>query len=332
MSAVPVRGQATGGQAVSVFEATLPQNEGEPVFYRDLISGFVQVDLRAAGLKILDTEAPSAPLTGVEKFLDLAAVMGADLLAVSRFSIREEQIRIDFSWYDVAARAPLAATSGSQAVDLSFDRIIHEGIARLLRTVEPWLAELSARRPALAGEPANLPEPVSAGPSARGRSLNACRWEVGAGSAPFLTVGRASDYFKLGFLPSLSGSFRLGRPGAPWKIGFFGATCWFRASGSGTEGSAVLAPLGPELRYASSGERPLGLFLRLSGGPALFTLTPEYQESKTKVIPYLLAGMGLRLPLGARLALTLEPVYLVFFEPQAPIMGFTPSGNVYVCW
>jgi hypothetical protein len=343
--AVPVRGQAADLPAATAFEITIPDGEADHPYYRELISGFVRVELEEAGLHTITAQqavtANQAPL-GVEELLELAGAAGADLLAISRFSTREEQIRIDFAWYDVAARVPVAATSRSQAMDLSFDRIIQEGIAALLLASGPWLARLPVRSPQAplasesppptAEEPLRLPEPVSSGPSAPSLRPKPGRWELGAGTGPFLTVGRASDYFKLGILPSISGSFRLGRPESPWRVGVFGAACWFRAAGAGSQGTAVLAPLGPELRFTSAGERPLGVILRISGGPALFSLSPEYQASKTKLIPFLLGGMGLLLPLGSRLALALEPIYLVFFEPQAPIMGFMPSGSIYVRW
>jgi len=347
--AVPVRAQAADLPAATAYEITIPEGEADRPYYRELISGFVRVELEEAGLRTLTAQASATALTaaravtadqappGVEELLELAGAAGADLLVISRFSTREEQIRIDFAWYDVAARVPVAATSRSQAMDLSFDRIIQEGVAALLLASGPWLARLPVRPPQAplasgspppaAVEPLRLPEPVSSGLRPKPG-----RWELGAGTGPFLAVGRASDYFKLGFLPSLSWSFRLGRPESPWRIGVFGAACWFRAAGAGSRSTAVLAPLGPELRFASAGDRPLGTFLRLSGGPALFSLSPENQASKTKLIPFLLGGMGLLLPIGSRLALALEPSYLVFFEPQAPIMGFMPSGSIYVRW
>ena len=327
--------QPADGPAATAFEITIPQNAPDPLYYSELISGFVRVELEEAGLRTLSARqaatAGRAP-PALEELLQSAAAAGADLLALSLFSISEEQIRIDFAWYDVAARTPIAATSCSQAMDLSFDRIIQEGVASLLLAARPWLARLPSRPQLASASPVTPGEPVPAGTALRGIRQAPGRWELGVGTGPFLTVGRASDYFKLGILPFLSGSYRLGRPESPWKVGLFGAACWFRASGAGDQGSAVLAPLGPELRFTSGGERPPAVFLRLSGGPAVFNLKPENQASKTKLVPYLLGGMGIQLPLGTRAALALEPAFLVFFEPQAPIMGFAPSGSIYVHW
>lgn len=341
--AVPVRGQTADLPAATVFLITIADGEADHPYYRELINGFVRVELEKAGLRTLTAQQVTTAdqvTYGVDTLLELAGAAGANLLAISRFSTREEQIRIDFAWYDVAARVQVAAISRSQALNLSFDRIIQECIAALLLASGSWLSRIPVRAPQAslasespplsADEPLRLPEPVSPGPSAPGLRPKPGRWELGASSGPFLTVGRASDYFKVGVLPSLCGSIRLGRPDSPWRVGVFGAACWFQAAGAGRQGTAVLAPLGPELRFTSAGERPLGVLLRLSGGPALFSISPEKQASKTKLIPFLMGGMGLLLPLGSRLALALEPVYLVFFEPQAPIMGFIPSGSIYV--
>jgi hypothetical protein len=336
--------QAADGPAATAFEITIPENAADPLYYWELISDFVRVELEEAGLRTLTAQASATALSArqaatasqappaLEELLQSAGAAGADLLALSRFSIREEQIRIDFAWYDVAAGAPIAATSCSQAMDLSFDRIIQESVASLLLAARPWLARLPSRPPPVFSSPAAGMEPVPSGAALAGIRHAPARWELGAGTGPFLTVGRASDYFKLGILPFLSGSYRLGRPESPWKVGLFGAACWFRASGAGDQGSAVLAPLGPELRFTSGGERPPAVFLRLSGGPAVFNLKPENQAPKTKLVPFLLGGMGLQLPLGTRVALALEPAFLIFFEPQAPIMGFAPSGSIYVHW
>ncbi len=336
---VSLPAQAAEGPLATAFEATIPDNPEDPLYYCDLISGFVREELEEAGLRTLTAQASATALSErqaaagqvppeLEELLQSAGTAGADLLALSRFSIREEQIRIDFAWYDVAEGVPIAATSCSQAMDLSFDRIIQEGVASLLQAAQPWLARLPGRPLPVTVSPAAGKKPLPSG-AALGF---AGRWEVGAGTGPFLTVGRASDYFKVGFLPFLYGSYRLGQPDSPWKVGLFGAACFFRASGTGDQGSAVLVPLGPELRFASSGERPPAVFLRLSCGPAIFNLNPENQASKTKLVPFLLGGMGLQVPLGPRVALALEPAYLVFFEPQAPIMGFAPSGSIYVHW
>jgi len=340
MSGVSLLAQAAEETSATAFEVTIPENPEDPSYYCELISGFVRVEMEEAGLRTLTAQASATSLSSrpavaadqaplaLEELIQSAGAAGADLLALSRFSIREEQIRIDFAWYDVTAGVPIAATSCSQAMDLSFDRIIQEGVASLLQAARPWLARLPGRPLLVTISPAAGKKPLPSGTALAFPG----RWEVGAGTGPFLTVGRASDYFKVGFLPFLSGSFRLGRPDSPWKVGLFGAACWFRAIGASDQGSAVLAPLGPELRFAPGGERPPAVFLRLSGGPAVFNLKPESQASKTKLVPFLLGGMGLQVPLGPQVALALEPAYLVFFEPQAPIMGFAPSGSIYVHW
>ena len=317
------------------------RQQGNPTdsSYRGLIEGFVRVELEHGGLGVLAEDvdeldgSADAPV-----LLERAAAGRADFLLSCIYRLHQNDIAIDFSWVEVDRRRLAVQLSRTQSLNLSFDNIIRDGIHAILQAEEPLLAELASRPPPpTLAEPPPLEAELAAAaiepevgkpeaPLARAPR----RWELSYGMAPFLATGQASGYFKTGLFPSFSVDYRLPLGSSLLGVGLYAGVCWFQARGILFDSSTFLIPLGLDLRYALAEERPLGLFVRVSGGAALFTIDPGGRGRQFKVIPYILGGIGLVVPFSRASGLVLEPMYAAFLEPQGPISGFTPSGYLYV--
>ena len=148
---------------------------------------------------------------------------------------------------------------------------------------------------------------------------------LGAGFAPFLVIGEARDYFEVGYLASLYGSWRPGLLGSRLGLGFLVGVNYFQVDGAVSGSDNLLLPFGPDLRLTFGGQSLLGFFAHLSGGPAVVAVGVGGSDPRTKVLPYLLGGAGLQVNLSRRLGLAADVSYAVFFEELFPIMGLAPS-------
>ncbi|HUV09135.1 MAG TPA: hypothetical protein VMX75_15480 [Spirochaetia bacterium] len=287
---------------------------------------------------------------------------GADFVLASLFSITGSVIEIEFSWYDVSERRLSARIAKRGRIDLALDVVISAAMEEILKRVESRLAGFSRRSPAEkpveAGErQARSREtgdkqsgaPEGAGSGTEGQSglvkggleqgeavekveetgkRDYKRFEFTLGFAPFLTIGEASDYFKLGISPYFYAGYRFLTPAGLVALGIHAGFNRFDAQGNAASSSNFLIPLGGDIRFIMGYDSLVGIFFRAAGGAALFTVNVEGAGSYSKFIPYAWAGIGINLNLSPAFGVAVEASYAVFFEGAFPIMGFTPSVNL----
>jgi hypothetical protein len=147
---------------------------------------------------------------------------------------------------------------------------------------------------------------------------------ISAGFAPFVATGAAANYFKTGLQPIFNARFLIHLDAAYLGIGIFSALNTFIAEGSLGSARTYLIPAGLHIRYETDYDFPLGLFIHLSGGPAVFMLE-ESDQMFTKLIPFAAAGLGISIEFAPSFRLVLDAAYEVFFEFPHLIMGFSPS-------
>ena len=248
--------------------------------------------------------------------------------------------------------------------DLVLDRMIREVVSELLAAVEPSLADLplrelpaeqplfqpvpvgtvsggaSSANPVNGHAPQHLPSaddssPRPAPPSEGGAAEKGTtsgegpqdvkHFEIALGCAPFVTTGVASEYFKLGILPSISFSYLFQGQLMRLGLGLYGGVNIFTAVGTVASSDNFIVPMGLNLRYEIGNERYPCVQFGISGGPALFLMNSTANGMLAGLTFYGRGSLGVRLPLGRTFGLTLEAGYDVYWEQPSPIMGFSPS-------
>jgi hypothetical protein len=178
-------------------------------------------------------------------------------------------------------------------------------------------------------------EPPSGDSSAEGGSIEGTdpsggaakpkHFEIALGCGPFVTTGAASEYFKLGILPSLSVSYLIQGKLMRLGLGLYGGVNLFTASGTVATAENVVVPMGVILRYEIGNERSPSVQFGISSGPAMFIMNSTASGKLMGLTFYGRGSLGVRLPLGSTLGITIEAGYDVYWEQPSPIMGFSPS-------
>jgi hypothetical protein len=298
------------------------------------------------------------------QLLDTADRNEADYVLLSEYANRGQELEVRMVWYNPQTGERLQEVTRRGRKDLVLDKMIREVVSELLAAVEPSLADLplrelpaeepllqtvsagtvsggaSSANPVNGHAPRTLPstEGSSTGPApasedgadgsgtASSEEPRAVKhFEIALGCAPFVTTGAASEYFKLGVLPSMSLSYlfhgRLIRMG----LGLYGGVNIFTAAGSIASSDNYIIPLGLNLRYEIGNERTPCVQFGISGGPALFLMNSTTSGMLTGLTFYGRGTLGVRLPLGRTFGVTIEAGYDVYWEQPSPIMGFSPS-------
>jgi hypothetical protein len=297
-------------------------------YYYEIISQSMKTELEHAGFSVVflpqDRDSPNggsgAAAPTQEQLIRLGSRFDVDYLIFSIFSVEENQAQLQFLWYDVV-RSRLAATvSQTGTVDLSFDRTVAGAIEEILLKsgANPLPEQQSSQAMVHAVEPDHESSKASK------------RLELAVGFSAFLVNGSASDYFKIGFMPSICADFLLPLPRSYLALGLYGGANLFTAQGSLATSDSALIPIALSLRYGFGIDLPIGVFLRLAGGPALLTIDPNEAGRLWKLVPYASAGLGMDVRFAGVLGIKVETAYSVFVERRIWIYGFAPSFYLYL--
>ena len=298
------------------------------------------------------------------QLLDTADRSAADFVLLSEYANRGRELEIRMVWYDPQSGERLEEVTRRGRKDLVMDKMIREVVSELLLAVEPSLADLPLRElpadqyefqtvtagtgsggapptnPANGHAPHTLPSadsapPRPAPPPESGDTANGTapadgpqavkHFEITLGCAPFVTTGAASEYFKLGILPSLSFSYLFQGQLMRLGLGLYAGVNFFTAVGAAASADNFIIPVGLNLRYEIGNERYPCVQFGISSGPALFLMDSTANGMLSGLTFYGRGSLGVRLPLGSTFGIVIEAGYDVYWEEPSPIMGFSPS-------
>ncbi len=298
------------------------------------------------------------------QLLDKSDRRAADFVLLSEYASRGQDLEIRMVWYDPQTGERLEEVTRRGRKDLVLDKMIREVVSELLAAVEGSLEDLPLRelpaeqslfQPVTVGTGsgvASSPDTVSGHaahtlPSTGGNSLRPAppsegggtpkgtppaeerqavkHFEIALGCAPFVTTGVASEYFKLGLLPSFSANYLFQGQLMRLGLGLYGGVNIFTATGSVASSDNYIIPLGLNLRFEIGSESHPCVQFGISSGPALFLMNSTANGMLSGLTFYGRGSLGVRLPVGSTFGITIEVGYDVYWEQPSPIMGFSPS-------
>jgi hypothetical protein len=266
----------------------------------------------------------------IDSFLyDIAASAEADFVVVCIYSRLADRIRIDFRWHAVQSKTLETELWREARIDLALDTTIRKAIVEIVDRNREKIQNLV--RTVVVEEAAETDAPLlPAREQVRLEEAEEKRIEISVGISPFITTGDASEYFKSGLMPILSGSYRIPFAAGTIGIGLVAGYNIFEAAGTGSASQNSLLPVGLDVKYWIGGGIPVGLFIRLAGGPAVFMVDVETLGSFTKLLFFATAGIGFGIPFSQSFGINLEASYMIFFDSPIAITGFTPLAYLYV--
>ena len=235
------------------------------------------------------------------------------------------QVEPELARYERAAAPPVPAAAqpaGTQVTLATAGTQNPAPGALPAASAPPGSAPPAVRTP---GPPTDPQTPAIIDAAARRRFAS-----VSVGATAFVATGKASDYFKLGYGSSVHLGLAIPAGPGSFGVGLHSGVTYFQADGAATSVEGFLVPLGAEVRYTLDQGLPIGVFVRLCGGPALLGIRSDYWGDLSKVLPYALAGLGVTAPFGRRLGASLDLSYGAYFEGSLLIMAFSPSLSLYV--
>jgi hypothetical protein len=273
-----------------------------------------------------------------DDLLIMARSVPADFFVAAMYSVADEEIQLVFTLYDIEEGNHCATASRKTMIDLNLDQIISGVIDELLLSIKYKLARYSPVQQTPSLEPAHpavdsSPEPTAV--LANPQSEVPKRIEIAAGVAPFLPIGKTSDYFKIGLCTAVHGSYRFNVGSLQLSVGLLTGTYTFKAEGLSGSADTFLLPLGPLIGIIYGYGSPIDLFARFSGGAALMSVTPSGLDQRlSKILPYAMGTVGLSLGFSPNHGLIAETSLVAFFETadgsSSPLLGFTPAVYLYV--
>ncbi len=309
----------------------------------EIIEESVVIELQRNNLRVvmpsedlLQTTAPDSPIE-LDSFLDdMVASAETNFVVVCLYGKHQDRIRIDFRWYDVQSKTLATELAIEARIDLDLDTTIRKALTEILDQNRERIQNLA--RTVVVDTSTETDKQMQEGtekplfPAWKAEALEKHekkRIEVSLGFSPFITTGNASEYFKVGLMPGLSGSYRIPLANSTIGIGLVAGYNGFPAEGTDATSQNSLIPVGLDVKYWMGGKFPVGPFVRLAGGPAVFTVVVETLGIFTKLVFFATGGIGFRIPLSQTFGMNLEASYTIFFDRPIAITGFTPSIYLY---
>ncbi len=330
---------------------TFAPDEEQNTDFEKFLTASLEFELRRVGMKVISGTAlelfgESDPTS--EQVLGSVKMFPADFVVTERYTFRGDQFQIDLSLYDVEQEALVTSVLKKGPVGLTSDVLVAEAVEEMLSgageqleqvlaaAVEAAMAFAAAAAATAAAatsdetemkEPETEVEPLAAvEPAVMLAAVQRVRrLEFGAGFSIFLAVGKAGEYFDLGYSPSIYGSLRFNMRAGLLGVGLYSGVNLFQVSGELTSTQVQLLPIGLDLRFVVGEDRLLGVLIHINGGAALLIMSTEQSGTQSKALPYVQGGLGLILSFAPFMGLILDISYGVYFEESYPIMGFTPS-------
>lgn len=274
-------------------------------------------------------------ITDMAPVFELAVSRQIDFVLVGTFYQEGENFQLSCDIYDPREKTLSASASRNMRIGFTLDDIIAECVGELVTKMAESFADLPPREteePIVQRETPPLEEqsvPPERGEVELEEAEEAFRrFQFSLGFAPFLVVGRASDFFKSGLSPSFHGNYWLKLPFGRIGFGLYAALILFAPEDISISSRSFFIPLGADVQFAAGDPSPLSLYLRLSGGPSLLLLNLSDSGTQIKIVFYGLGGIGVNIGITEMFGITVDSSFTMIFEGEEPIMGYSPS--VYI--
>lgn len=325
---------------------------------QEIMNGYIKFELERAGLLVatesrIPEKLKSDVFTGnddeaQETMISLGETATADFVVACIYKRIGNTIQMEFSCYDVVDGRIVATAIRDRKQTLLVEWSIADVIAIFLAEVEDRLVFVDEApifredteepdesnaisidsQPKIASEAEEKQQTTPEAISLPYLDDISKRFEIVGGMAPFVIVGKTSEYARLGLDTSLSLGYRFIGDQTQMILALATGVCTFNAESAATSSQILLIPLAAQISLRTTPSR-LGFLIHLAGGPAGFLINPNQGGYRFKLVPYAETGIGVEIPLLDHLGLLIDLSFTVYFEGSQPVMGYAPSANLY---
>ena len=313
--------------------------------FQGLIDGYMKFELQrrrlaASTQEDLPEAAPAWPQGEASaKELQKAVLRSgrkakADFVILCSYRRIQPEVELRLECYELAKDSLVSSETAQRILALVLDRTIADLVARVLEAIGPRLVYLPyvpegtsppTEEPAV-GQTPRPREEAPPPPTFPPVEQVVHPLEVSLCLSPLFAIGEAASYFRLGFFPSVSGSYRLYTRAGHIGLGASLGALIFNAQSPGADAQGYLIAAAATVSFLRPfPDSRLTFHLRLSSGPALFVLDPQSAAPQAKILAFLGTGIGAEYALSSAWGVRLELDYSIFFERDQPIMGYAPA-------
>ena len=325
---------------------SIPTYSGSDLGIQEIINGYIKFELQRADLlTVTEANIPEGLIRDVsasnearitESMISRGETAKVDFVVACIYDRIGSTIRTNFSLYDVESGQLISTAVKERKQTLLVEWSIADVITHFLAKIEDRLVFVDevATPGSKSSADETVPTPAEIIDSAPQRTSPpylddiSKRYEIVGGIAPFVLVGKTSDYARVGLNTGLSMGYRFIGDQTQVILAVSTGVCSFTAESTANRFRILLVPLAARINLRTTPSR-LGFLIHLAGGPAAFLVSPDQSEYRFKLVPYATSGIGVDIPLSSRLGLLIDLSFSVYFEGSQPVMGYAPSANVY---
>lgn len=317
-------------------------NPGEDQ-YRNIIEDTVKIELESEKLQVL-TGNGTEDISNLNTAEELAKSKNADFIIAGVYTINNRLLEIEFLWYDAQLKQISEPVFERVVMDLAFDEKISEKVKEIiylmqerikefpLVTIDNFQIEQTEIIENKEEDNANIVlinkeelDSIRLFDTVTDNKENYI--ETQTGFAPFVCIGRASDYFKIGFIPTVNVNYVFNLSFGEIGFGISTGINLFNIEVLGS-GSSFFLPFGANVMYQTEFPKKFNFSVRISAGPSVFSVK-NGSERLSKIMIFLFGGTGLEIGITEKLGIFIEAGYYIFFEEEDPVMGFAPCVYFY---
>ncbi len=325
---------------------SIPTYSGSDPGIQVIMNGYIKFELQRARLAVVtESTIPDGLMSDIsagndsrvgEALVSRGETAAANFVVACIYDRIANTIQMTFYLYDVSRGQLIATALRKRKQTLLVEWSIADVITNFLAEIEDRLVFVDevATPGSKSSADETVPTPAEIIDSAPQRTSPpylddiSKRYEIVGGIAPFVLVGKTSDYARVGLNTGLSMGYRFIGDQTQVILAVSTGVCSFTAESTANRFRILLVPLAARINLRTTPSR-LGFLIHLAGGPAAFLVSPDQSEYRFKLVPYATSGIGVDIPLSSRLGLLIDLSFSVYFEGSQPVMGYAPSANVY---
>ena len=332
-------------QKITILLSTQTLDNTDLYSFEDIINDSISFELKVDGFGIIINKNTRS----TEVLLQSAVRQGASFLIKSRYSTDESFLELSLDCIRATDGVILHSTSKESKMDLDLDSFIRKAAMEIIALIKediknnPPLILKSVEKVELSKEEkietdtedeaigqvddsvevSHTPDRVPVILPADFRNFT-----ISTGFIPFMTTGKASNYFTYGMGPDLYTGYNFQTPFGYFGLGIYSSLIYFAAEGLLISSENLLISAGPEIRLGVDTNSFLGIFLRVNGGVTLFMMNRNNEGYQSAVIPFASGGMGLTMNITSILGIAVSTNYSLYIENSILITGFSPSAGI----
>jgi hypothetical protein len=315
----PVRG------SVVVFLKSTTDTE-DPEF-RSLMLSVIRVEVEDRELEMVESEA--LPPEGA-RILDAATQAGVEFAIDASYTMGDQEVSFDLTWYDVAAKTKAATVSGKSALDFTLDVSIASVVVEALDEQKDRISALPLKPDPNAVQETTTP-PAEAPPATVELGKDVVRLErvrpflFSAGVQPLISTFAATNYLTdlyFGAKAAVAWRFPLG--GGAGGIGITSSYQRYRIENVGHPGVFNGIPVGGQVQYGTRMPGPLDFFFHADGGVLIWYLDRDDSVRNNGVSWYILGGVGLVVDVFSFMGIGIDVTYAYYYG-YPPLTILEPS-------